>query len=159
MPESYPCALPGVLINSNAMTPQQLTRNNDVQNGPLRVRLQADSGWLQFNVSWSFNELQTQVFKNWYRHRLVNGSKSALIELRVPDGLIEHEVYFIGVPNYNQAGKRWIVSAVILAVRDEGLDECDGESLINMFEVFEQPNLAITQIDDAIKTLETLWLP
>jgi len=159
MPEQYPCALPGVLVNSNGMSPQSLVRNNNVQNGPLRFRLQADSGWLQFNVAWSFNLLESQVFENWYKHILTNGSKSFLIDLTVPGGLLEHECYFLGVPSYNQIKKRWSVSGSILAIARVGLDECDAQSLVNMFNVFAVPNLAITQMDEAILELETLWLP
>jgi len=159
MAEQYPCALPGVLVNSNGFSPQSLVRNNSVQNGPLRFRLQADSGWVGFNVAWSFNELQCQVFKNFHRHVLVNGSKSFTVGLKVPDGLIDHECYIQGVPNYNQIGKRWSVSATLLAIRDEGLDVCDGLSLVAVFDGFKSPNLAITQMDDVITELENLWLP
>lgn len=159
MPETYPCALPGVLVNSNGYVPQNLVRNNSVQNGPPRFRLQADSGWLQFDVSWSFNLTETQVFEVWYTHKLVNGSKSFNIDLQVAGGLLEHECYFLGAPNYNQVQKRWAVSGTLLAITRVGLDECDAESLINMFNVFESPNLAITQMDDAVKTLEDLWMP
>ncbi len=159
MPETYPCALPGVLVNSNGYSPQQLVRNNSVQNGPLRFQLQADSGWLQFNVSWSFDRLQTQVFENFFKHILVNGSKSFNIDLEVAGGLLEHECFFLDVPSYNQLQRRWSVSAALLAIARAGLDECDAGSLIEMFNVFEKPNLAITQMDDAIKTLENLWIP
>lgn len=159
MAETYPCALPGVLVNSNGYSAQDLVRNNSVQNGPLRFRLQADSGWLRFDVSWSFDALQTQVFENFHKHTLVNGSKSFNIDLQVAGGLLEHECYFLGTPRYNQLQKRWSVSGTLLAIARVGLDECDAESLINMFNVFESPNLAITQMDDAIKTLEDLWVP
>ena len=159
MPEIYPCRLPGVLVNSNGMSPQSLVRNNDVQNGPPRFRLQADSGWLSFNVAWSFNALECQVFKNFFRATLVNGSKAFLIPLKVPDGLIDHECYVVGVPSYTQVRKRWSVSATLLAIADAGLDTCDGESLVNMYDGFASPNLAITQLDAAILELETLWLP
>ena len=157
MPENYPCALPGVLVNSNGFSPQSLVRNNSVQNGPPRFRLQADNGWLQFNVAWSFNALEGQVFENFHKHTLANGSKSFLIELKVTGGLLEHECYFLGVPSYNQIGKRWSVSGTLLAIARAGLDECNGISLVNMFDAFEVPNLAIAQLDDAILELENLW--
>ena len=159
MAEQYPCALPGVLVNSNGYSPQSLVRSNDVQNGPLRFRLQADSGWLQFNVAWSFNALEAQGFENFHKHTLANGSRSFTIELQVTGGLLEHECYFMGVPSYTQVGKRWSVSGTLLAIARAGLDECDGLSLIAMYNGFEKPNLAITQLDDVITELETLWLP
>ena len=159
MAEQYPCALPGVLVNSNGFSPQSLVRNNSVQNGPLRFRLQADSGWLQFNVTWSFNALEGQVFENWHKHTLVNGSKAFTIDLKVTGGLLEHECYFLGVPSYNQLKRRWSVSGTLLAIARAGLDECDGESLINVFNIFENPNLAIKQMDDVIVELEDLWVP
>jgi len=157
MAEEYPCALPGVLVNSNGFAPQSLVRNNNVQNGPLRFRLQADSGWLQFNVAWSFGVLEGQVFENWYKHILTNGSKSFLIDLQVTGGLLEHECYFLGVPSYNQVKKRWSVSGSVLAIARVGLAECDAQSLIGMFNVFAKPNLALTQLNAAILELETLW--
>jgi len=159
MPEIYPCALPGVLNNSNGISPQSLVRGNNVQNGPLRVRLQADSGWLSFNVAWSFNALEGQVFENWFKHTLVNGSKSFLINLKVTGGLLEHECYFTPgrPPNTNQVGKRWAVSGTLLAIARVGLDECDGLSLVAMYNGFDKPNLAITQMGAAILELESLW--
>ena len=159
MAELYPCALPGVLINSNGFAPQSLVRNNVVKNGPLRFRLQADSGWLQFNVAWSFGLLEGQVFENWHEHTLANGSKSFLIDLKVPGGLLEHECYFLGVPSYNQIGARWSVTGTLMAINRVGLTECDGLSLVNMHSVFPEPNLAITQMNDAILELESSWLP
>lgn len=159
MAVAYPCKLPGVLVASNGMTPQNLVRNNDVSNGPPRFRLEADSGWLQFSVAWSFNSLQAQVFENWFKHSLTNGSKSCAIDLKVPGGLLEHECYFLGVPKYTQVNKRWSVYASLLAIARVGLSECDGLSLVNMYDVFEDPNLAITQMNSAILELETLWLP
>ena len=158
MAENYPCALPGVLVNSNGFSPQSLVRNNNVQNGPLRFRLQADSGWLQFNVAWSFNKLEGQVFENFFKHTLVNGSKAFLIDLQVTGGLLEHECYFMGVPSYNQVRKRWSVSGTLLAIARAGLDECDGLSLVAMYNGFEKPNLAIDQMNEAILELENLWL-
>jgi hypothetical protein len=158
MAVNYPCKLPGVLVNSNGVSPQPLVRSNDVANGPPRFRLEAESGWLQFNVAWSFNALEAQVFENWFKHSLTSGSKSALIDLNVPGGLLEHECYFIGAPSYNSVGKRWSVSGTLLAIERVGLDECDSESLLITYEVFESPNLAITQMDAAIVELEASWL-
>ena len=139
-----------------------MVRGNSTQNGPLRVRLQADSGWVGFNVAWKYSELEAQVFDNWYIHTLAKGSKSFIIKLKVAGGLLEHECYFnpdAEPPSPNQVGKRWFVSGAIIAISRAGLDECDGLSLINMFNAFEQPNLAIVQLDAAILELEALWLP
>ena len=159
MAEQYPCRLPGVRVNSNGYSAQSLVRNNDLQNGPPRFRLQADSGWLQFNVAWSFNALECQVFENFHKHTLINGSKSFLIDLQVAGGLLEHECYFVGVPSYNQVQRRWAVSGTLLAIARAGLSECDGQSLVAVYDGFENPNLAITQMDEVIQELETLWLP
>ena len=71
--------------------------------------------------------------------RLVNGSKSFLINLKVTGGILEHECYFTPgrPPNTNQTGKRWAVSGTLLAIARAGLDECDGLSLIAIFDGFE----------------------
>ena len=155
----YPCNMPGVHVNSNGVTPQELTRQNGRVSGPPIFRLLSEDGWLQFDVVWRFNNYQTQVFKNWHKVSLSRGSKSALIALKVPDGLIEHECYFVGTPRFNQSSNRWIVSATLLAIADAGLNDCDAESLININNGFELPWAAPEQLNDVIETLEALWLP
>ncbi len=160
----YPCKLPGVLVNSNSYQPQSLVRRNDLQSGPPIFRLEASDGWEAFNVAWSFSGLENQVFRNFHWNVLTRGAKSFNIELWVDgfDGTKQtktHECYFDGVPKYTQVGRRWSVGATLLAIAPNILDECDGESLVNAFNDFENLNAAIISMDGVINTLEDLWLP
>lgn len=164
MPENYPCKLPGVLINSNGYSPQSLVDQNSLDSGPPIFRLRSSDGWLQFNVAWSFSALEMQVFRAWHRFTLAHGSKSFTIGLMVDgfdgtDNTVDHECQFIGVPSYTQNGRRWSVSAQLLAVQYEGVDECNGLSLVAAFNGFDDLNSGIILLDDAVKALEELWVP
>ena len=164
MAEQYPCRLPGVLVNSNGYSPQDLVERNDLRSGPPIFRLRSDDGWLLFDVAWSYSALEVQVFRSWYFNVLSRGAKSFNIELMVTgwDGqknTITHECYFDGVPSFNQTGRRWNVSATLLAIRYQGLDECDSESLVNSYNSFDKIKEAIIQMDDINTTLEELWAP
>lgn len=164
MAEQYPCKLPGVLVNSNGYSPQDTVDRNDLSSGPPIFRLRSDDGWLLFDVAWSYSALENQVFRLWHQNTLARGSKSFTIELMV-DGwngesqTLEHECYFSGVPSFRQNGRRWNVSATLLAIRSVGLDECDTDSLISAFNGFDDLNQAIIQMDDVNQTLEDLWAP
>lgn len=160
----YPCRLPGVLVNSNSYQNKDLVRRNDLQSGPPIFRLESDDGWVAFDVAWKFSELENQVFRNFHKNVLVNGSKLFNIELWVDgfDGTKQtktHECYFDGVPQFKQNGRRWIVGATLIAIEPQILDECDGISLVNSYNAFEDVNAAILSMDDVINTLEDLWMP
>ena len=160
----YPCKLPGVLVNSNSYRNQDTVRRNDLQSGPPIFRLESEDEWVLFDVSWRFSALEVQVFRNFHKNVLANGSKLFNIELMVDgfDGTKQtktHECYFDGSPQFSQNGLRWMVSATLLAIDPIILDECDGISLVNAFNGFEDVNAAIISMDDVINTLEDLWAP
>lgn len=125
----YPCGLPGVLVNSNAYRSSDRTQRNSLQSGPPLVQLQDDDGFEMFDVAWSFDAAQVQAFRNWFRFETVSGSKWFNIELTI-DGwngvkrTRTHECIFEGPPSFVLAGKRWHVSATLIALSEQGLDEC-----------------------------------
>lgn len=160
----YPCKLPGVLVNSNSYQSQDVVRRNDLQSGPPIFRLESDDTWVLFDVTWRFSALENQVFRNFHRNTLANGSKLFNIELMVDgfDGIKQtktHECFFNGVPKFAQNGRLWTVSATLLAIEPNILDECDGISLVNSFNAFEDLNAGILCMDQAITLLEDLWVP
>lgn len=128
----YPCSLPGVLTANNSYASRPRTRRNDLASGPPLFMLEDDGGYEMFDVAWSFSAGQVQVFRNWYRCDTVSGSKAFNIPLMV-DGAarrggpqtLEHECYFDGVPQYTQQGRRWRVSATLIALAEKGVDCCD----------------------------------
>jgi hypothetical protein len=165
MAEEYPCNLPGVLVSSNGYQDQDLVDNNALDSGAPVFRLRSDNGWVLFDVAWSFNALEMQVFRIWHRSILAHGSKSFTIDLWIDgsDGdsqTTEHECYFRGAPDYKQRGRRWSVSATLLAIEQFGdLDECDTISLFAAFNGFEDLNSGAIGLDSAIVLLENLWVP
>lgn len=127
--EDYPQTLPGVLVNSNAYTPQGLTRKNDLQSGFPTFRLEADNGWVMFDVVWSFSASEVQFFNAWHRYGLRNGSKAFNIGLMIDgwDGTtntVEHECYFnTGTFKVTQVQRRWHVSTQLLAINRQTVSE------------------------------------
>lgn len=127
----YPCALPGPLVAGNAYRSKSRVRRNDLASGPPIYRLEDDDGYELFNVAWSFSAGEVQVFRNWFRCDIASGSRLFNIWLMV-DGAatrggrqtVLHSCYFDGVPEYTQRGRRWSVSATLLAIREEAVDCC-----------------------------------
>ncbi len=163
--ESYPNALPGVLNNSNSYSLQALTVNNDLSSGPPVVRLVDDSAWVAFDVEWSYNAQQVQLFRNWFRWNLKNGSKLFDIELWVEgfDGTkntLTHECYFIpGTYRARQNGKRWRISATLIAIDQQTLSEEAGCSLQPIYDGFEEVPETINLFYECIDLIEELWIP
>lgn len=160
----YPCRLPGVLVNSNGYRNQDTVRRNDLQSGPPIFRLESEDQWVLFDVAWKFSALEVQVFRNFHRNVLASGSKLFNIELMVDgfDGIKQtktHECFFDGAPQYTQNGRRWTVAATLLAIESNILDECDGISLVNSFDAFDNLNAGIVSMDEVIILLEDLWIP
>lgn len=160
----YPCELPGVLVNSNAYSPNDRVQRNDLSGGPPVFVLQDSDGFVLFDVTWRFTGLQVQVFRNWFRSVTAGGSKLFDIDLYVdgPDGAgtqtKTHECYFDGPYQATQQGRLWLVSATLLAIEEQLLDECDGVSLVNAYGTFgDYLSQGIIDLDDVITTLEQLW--
>lgn len=163
MAEQYPSALPGALVVSNGYTPQDLVDSNDLSSGPPIFRARSDEGWMVFSVAFSYSAVQVQLFRSWYFNAIRNGSKLFTIELMVEgwDGTnntVTHECYFQGPPNFRQNGRRWSISASLLSISRPGvLSECDGISLGNILCGFDNPHLAIDQMNEVSNTLEDRW--
>lgn len=163
MTEFYPSALPGVLINSNSYTVQDLVRKTDLQSGPPIFRLDADNGWVLFDVTWSFSDLEKQIFDNWHRWTLRNGSRAFTIELWTDgfdgtDNTKEHTCHFTGPPRMQQVGRRWSVSAQLLALEQITLDEDTGLSLVALSESFPDGIYdTIVDINSLIVLMEDEW--
>lgn len=127
----YPCALPGALIAGNSYASKPRVERNDLASGPPLFMLADDGGYEVFNVAWSFSAGEVQVFRNWFRCELASGSRLFNIGLMV-DGAatkggrqtVVHSCYFDGVPQYTQRGRRWSVSATLIAIREEAVDCC-----------------------------------
>lgn len=160
----YPCRLPGVLVNSNAYSSKSRVRRNSLESGPPVYVLEDDDGYEMFDVSWAFNASEVQIFRNWYRHITVSGSKLFNIDLMVDgwDGERQtktHECYFDSVPSYTQNGRRWLVTATLLAIEEQIMDECDGITLVSAYTAFDYDDLndAFSDVDNATQSLISAW--
>lgn len=152
MPVDYPCNLPAPLVSQNTISPQTVVRMQQVAGGPPIAKLFSSDTWVAHNCAFSFNELQYQVFVQWYIWTTKNGSLSINIPLKNSLGLTTQEAY---IPSYQsqQLGKRWTVTCQIIVVRQEKMDECYAESLVNSFSRFESLTFAIPSLDDAARSL------
>ena len=164
----YPCRLPGVLVNSNGYSSKNRVRRNSLESGPPIYVLEDDDGYEMFDVTWSFDALEVQVFRNWYRWLITSGSRLFNIDLMVDgwDGEKQTktlECYFDGVPSYTQNGRRWMVSTTLLAIKEQTLDECDGITLVSAYSAFDYGgasgglNAAFSDVDEATNSLISAW--
>ena len=139
---TYPCCLPGVLVASDAYSPDSRAARNSLGTGPLAYDEQYDGGGVLFDVAWSYNALENQTFYNWYFMALDWGARLFNIELWVDgwDGTKHtrlHECYFDGPPDWQLHGDRWRVSATLRSIEEVGVfDECDAESLASITDGF-----------------------
>ena len=160
----YPSKLPGVLVNSNGFSFKRVTVRNDLRAGAPIFERRDDDAYVLFNVAWSLDGLEVQVFQNFYKYTLERGSKLFNIELYI-DGFNgikrtqTHECFFEAEPQYQQNQKRWSVSARLIAITDALLGEAEGPSLVAAFEAFEDLNAALVSINGIIVQLEDTWLP
>ena len=152
MAVDYPYNLPSPLVSSNTITPQAAVRMQQVAGGPPIANLFSSDTWVAHNVAFSFNELEYQVFVQWYIWNTKQGALSFNIPLKNSLGLTCQEVY---LPSYQaaQVAKRWRVTGQIIVIRQEKMDECDAESLVNSFNAFESLPFAISALDQAVRNL------
>jgi hypothetical protein len=157
----YPANLPGVYVNSNGYRSKPLVARNDLASGPPIFVLEDNTPWVMFDVSFRFDALQTQVFRNWYRVSTTSGSRSFNINLVVDGEPRAHECYFDGVPSFTQSGRRFYMSATLLAIEEVGIfDAEDAASLLVLFGAFGGDlGPSIVTLADVIAYLEAEWLP
>lgn len=159
----YPCSLPGVLVNSNAYQIQNKVERNDLSSGPPIFRLRTDDGWVAFDVTWSFSALEMQIFNAFYRYNLSNGSKSFSIGLMIDgwDGTSntkDHECYFDGAYSVQQVGRRWMVTARLIAIQQEDIGECEALSLVAVSQ-YGDPKSITDGMEAATQQIIIDWLP
>lgn len=152
MPVDYPYNLPSPLVSQNQVTPQQVVKLQQVAGGAPIAKLFSSDTWVAHNAAFTFTELEYQVFVQWYIWKVLRGSKSINMKLKNSLGLTCQEVL---IPSYNavQSGKLWRVSCTIIVIREEKMDECDAESLLNSHNAFENLTYAIKLINEAVPRL------
>lgn len=153
MAVDYPANLPAPLVSQNQITPQQATRIQNVQGGPPIVQLFSSDVTSTHQCGFSFSELEYQVFDQWFKWQLVSGSKSANIPIKTAIGFDSNECILVN-PTAQQVGRRWIVSSVIIIVRKPEMTEEDANSLLVIFDGFEDANLAIGLLEQAVEAGE-----
>ena len=149
----YPTNLPAPLVSQNQIQNQQATRIQNVQGGPPLVGLFSSDISSTHQCGFNFNELQYQVFDQWFRLKLSNGSRTASMPLKTAIGFGHHDCI---LANYNpqQNGRRWFVSAIIIILRKPQMTDEDTESLLVIFDGFEDASLAITLLEQAVEAGE-----
>ena len=152
MPIDYPCNLPAPLVSQNTISPQTVVRMQQVAGGAPIAKLFSSDTWVAHNCAFSFSELEYQVFVQWYIWKVKSGALSINMPLKNSLGLTNHEVY---IPSYQaqQNAKRWIVTCQIIVIRQEKMDECEFDSLLNSFDAFEDLSAAINLLDSIVRNL------
>lgn len=132
----YPCGLPDVLIANYSFKELEHTRQNDVQLGPPRYELLNEKTPTPFNVAWSFDQIDFQVFEGWFKSTLNFGTVPFLIGLPVGAGsLTDHECNMTGY-NTSRIGKRYSVTALITAVEKVYNSDCVADDLLRLRNTF-----------------------
>jgi len=139
----YPCTLPTPLAAQFSNSEQLHWRRNDVQNGPPRYEHLTDSRPTLFSVGWSFDAMQLQSFEAWYRTIVNFGSTPFNIDLAVGGGIKAHECYFDKSYDVTKAGKRWIVTTVLLAVAKQYDDDCTAQEVLAIACLADYRELAV----------------
>ena len=145
----YPANLPAPLVSQNKISNQQATRIQNVSGGPPLVELYSSDVTSSHQCSFSFSEVQYQVFDQWFEWSLVNGSKIASMPIKTAIGFDNYDCILVN-PQSQQNGKRWIVAAVIIILRKPKMTQDDAESLLVAFDGFEDLNAAVTLLEQAV---------
>ena len=159
----YPVNLRGTLVARNSFSPQGRVERNDLRSGPPMYTLQDYDGFVMFRVGWLFKAIEAQVFQNFYRHTIASGSKLFNINLWIDgfdgeDQTKVHECYFDGVPNWQQRGKLWYVSANLLAIEEQTLSAEEGLSLVNVFNGIDyEVSEFVIDFNELIVLMEDEW--
>lgn len=149
----YPTNLPAPLVSQNQITPQQATVIQNVQGGPPLVGLVSSDISSTHQCAFSFSEVEYQVFDQWFEWSLVKGSKTASIPLKTAIGFDNNDCFLIN-PKGQQNGRRWLVSAIIIILRKPKMTEDDANSLLVVFDGFEDINVAINLLEQAVEAGE-----
>lgn len=147
MTTAYPCKLPLPLVSGFSFSDQELTVFNELDSGPPVARLKSDEGYSMFDARFSFNQLEMQVFRSWFRNTIKHGSKTFTIGLNIDGGTTEHTCYMRN-PQYTLNAKRWQVSTKLISLQFKELNDCDTESLTNAFNGFESLSKNLAQLED-----------
>ena len=112
----YPAGLPSVLVSADKNIDQAKYKRNDVQIGPPVYELLTETGSSVFSCAWSFDSFEFQVFEGWFKRTILFGSRSFNMDLIVGAGLKSHECFFNTQYTRTRTGKRFKVTAQLLAV-------------------------------------------
>ncbi len=130
MAEQFPVGVPAPLVNPNSYTQPSHITSNDVISGEPRYRQKTSDRPVIFQVSWNLSRNELAVLEGWFKWTLKQGAKSFEIDLETGAGYLPHECYFErGTFGRTRVGKRYVVTASLLAVEMQTLDECDYETL------------------------------
>ena len=152
MAVDYPYNLPIPLASKNQITAQQATYLQQVAGGAPYAKLFTSDTWESYTAGFSFSNLEYQVFKQWFIWQAQRGAIPINMNLRGSLGVTCQEVYMtVGAEVLNQ--NRWNVSAQIIVIRQEKMDECAAESLINVHNMVESPNWALPFMNNIIKKM------
>lgn len=120
MAVAIPNSIKHILNRGYSITDQSRVRRDDVQAGPPRFVKITDTGPSFINVSWSLDGFQFQVFENWKKYDLDEGSLSFNLDIKVGAGYLSHECYFSnGIYDASTDGRRWIVNANLIVLEKQ----------------------------------------
>ena len=160
---NYPTALPGVSVQGNAYSPQDLVKFNPLAGGAPIARLQADNGWSMHDCLFKYSASEVQIFRNWHRWALRNGAYSFTMELWVEgsDGVKntrEHTCYIFGGYDVNQVGRLMHTTCKMLAIEQVTDDFDFGMQLVDLAEFFpDGVEETLIDLDELIKLMEVKW--
>lgn len=90
----WPDNLPLPLLNGHGYTPGNNLIESKVESGHTRTRRKSKSVPDTMPVKFLFNTEEAALFEGWFHHMINDGQDWFLMKIKVPTGLIKHEVKF-----------------------------------------------------------------
>lgn len=110
---TWPTDLPDPLLNPNAGSVGGNVARTDMESGPARQRLRFGDNPDELSIGWKFKPAEMQIFIDFWRDEINQGTDWFLMDLHRGEGLLTYEVRFIGGAYQDQplSGLNWLVTA------------------------------------------------
>jgi len=100
---------------AGAVKQQPNLLRSGMSSGRSRVRRRFEAVPAQLKVEFRLKEDEAAFFDGWIEHALKGASAPFLLNIRLPIGLVQHQVEFVSSPleDFKLRGGKWVYSATI----------------------------------------------
>lgn len=117
MTAAYPSGLRSVLRASKARSQASTFTASDPQRGYAHIQATGRDVPVVWDIALAFTQSEAQVFRDWFRDDIAQGTAEFTLPIRTEFGLVEHVVRFMpdGLLDLQQNGAVWSYTAQIAA--------------------------------------------